>query len=182
MWLIPSIFLHIDTILSVHFWKHRFSLTSLYCLLCLSGAQHVQMSYRNPYEECSLFFCDKLPIFTSVVPLCLLMLLLSPLWVSWVQGYIFDMNLNTCIYPSFWKLFMFSFSFCPHFIHYVPQTHAALSAFWCWQWLFSLPDNKIAFCYVTPKGSKRLLGFLHQHFKLVHAIATEDYLLTCDMG
>lgn len=58
------------------------------------------------------------------------------------------MNQSTFISPAFWKPFMFSFSFCPHFIHYVSQTHTALSAFCCCcRWLFTA-RQQIAFCWV----------------------------------
>lgn len=67
---------------------------------------------------------------------------------SRVQGYLFDINQGTFISPAFWKPFMFSFSFCPHFIHYVSQTHTALSAFCCCcRWLFTT-KQQIAFCWV----------------------------------
>lgn len=97
-----------------------------------------------------LFVFDKLSLetnFSCVVPLCPLIELLSPLSISLVQGYLFDMNLRTFISTSLWKPFMFSFSFCPHFIHHVSQTHTALSAFCCCCccWLFTA-RQQIAFC------------------------------------
>lgn len=59
------------------------------------------------------------------------------------------MNQSTFISFALWKPFMFSFSFCPHFIHYISQTHTALSAFCCCccHWLFTA-RQQIAFCWV----------------------------------
>lgn len=88
--------------------------------------------------------------FSCIASLSLPVLLLSPFWVRRVQGYLFDMNQSTFISFAFWKPFMFSFSFCPHFIHYISQTHTALSAFCCCcccHWLFTA-RQQIAFCWV----------------------------------
>lgn len=78
-----------------------------------------------------------------------------PLWIRWVWGYLFDMNQSTFISPAFWKPFMFPFSFCPHFIHYVSQTHTALSAFCCCcRWLFTT-RQQIAFCWVLLRQTSK---------------------------
>lgn len=95
-------------------------------------------------------------------------LLLSPLWIRWIRGYLFDMNQSTFISLASWKPFMFSFSFCPHFIHYVSQTHAALSAFCCCccPWLFTA-RQQIAFCWVqlhqTSIKCPHALMHMHTH-------------------
>lgn len=106
----------------------------------------------------------------------LLVLLLSPLWIRWIRGYLFDMNQSTFISAAFWKPFMFSFSFCPHFIHYVSQTHAALSAFCCCccPWLFTA-RQQIAFCWVqlhqTSIKCPHALMHMHTH--------TNTRVITC---
>lgn len=121
-----------------------------------------------------------------VVLLSLLALLLRPLWIRRVQGYLFDMNQSTFISSAFWKPFMFSFSFCPHFIHYVSQTHTALSAFCCCcRWLFTA-RQQIAFCWVllhqTSMSSAHTLSCTciysqHTHTVITHVFFCFSFLM-----
>ena len=86
--------------------------------------------------------------FSAVVLPSLFTLPYRHLWIRRVRGYLFDINQSTFISPNLWKPFMFSFSLCPHFIHYVSQTHTALSAFCCCCCLLFIAREQIAFCWV----------------------------------
>lgn len=96
-----------------------------------------------------------------------------------LQGYLFDMNQSSFIPPAFWKPFIFSFSFCPNFIHYVSQTHTALSAFCCWcRWLFTA-WQQIAFSWVLlhQTSMKRPHTLMHIHI-YTHSVF-KDYSCFC---
>lgn len=143
--------------------------------------KNVSNKLQRCVRQTILFVFDTLSLqrnFWCVIPLLPLMVLLSPLWISWVQGYFFDMNLITFISPSFWKAFMFSFSFCPHFIHYVSQTHTALFAFCCCcHWLLTA-RQRIAFCQVLLHQTSTVCSVsthTHAHVYRDNTNAYSDY-------
>lgn len=73
------------------------------------------------------------------------------------------------------SLLCFSFSFCPHFIHYVSQTHTALSACCCCcfcRWHFTA-RQQIAFCWVLLHHTSTS--------KRTHATTTCTYSRTSDI-
>lgn len=85
------------------------------------------------------------------------------------------MNQSTLNCPAFWKPFMFSFSFCPHFIHYVSQKNRALSAFCCCCcccWLFTA-GQQIALWWIECCSIRHPCPLMHMHTQTTHAYS--DY-------
>lgn len=86
------------------------------------------------------------------------------------------MNQSAFISPAFWKPFIISFLFCPHFIHSVIQTHKALSAYCgCCCWLFTTRQQLQFFecCSIRHPWSAHTFSYTciyrqHTHIMITH--------------